>query len=54
MIYKIPSKVEGEDAFTVMKMLVASYEKLEKTVELEGYINDIYDEYFDNRIYLIE
>lgn len=38
----------------MVKMLVASFEKLERTVEMEAYINKIYDEYFDNRTYLIE
>lgn len=44
----------GDEPFTMVKMLVASFEKLERTVEMEAYINKIYDEYFDNRTYLIE
>lgn len=58
LIYKVPiikEKYEGGDEpFTMVKMLVASFEKLERTVEMEAYINKIYDEYFDNRTYLIE
>ena len=37
-----------------MKMLVAACESIGTSPEMEAYINSIYDEYFDHRMYLIE